>query len=364
MRHTFFVNTPAHAHLYKYPVRRLRDRGHDVQVMAREDGCATELLTHAGVDFEVYGKRRDAPGSLLVDVPVQYARIFRRVRDFSPDLVFGMGAYAAPAGAVSGAPVVAIQDSEPHTLDYTLSRAIVDAFLTPHTFRRDLGTKHYRFHGFKECAYLHPSNFESQVDIRAKLGLRSDEPYVIARFNSWGAYHDIGQSGFGPAQRTELLSALSDHASVVVSDEGGDTDGLPPNVTTFDAHPAYMHDALADASLLVSDTQTMVTEAAMLGTPAIRSNSFVGESDMGNFIELEDRGLIDNTESVEELLDRAETVLTDETVRDDWYRRYERYVPELANLSDLIVDVALSRDPADHLESRRTETVPTAVTIE
>jgi predicted glycosyltransferase len=44
----------------------------------------------------------------------------------------------------------------------------------------------------------------------------------------------------------------------------------------------------------------MTTEAAVLGTPAIRCNSFVGKRDMGNFIELEKKyGLIFNFDSVE-----------------------------------------------------------------
>ena len=35
--------------------------------------------------------------------------------------------------------------------------------------------------------------------------------------------------------------------------------------------------------------QTMATEAAVLGVPAVRCNSFVGKNDMGNFRELEER---------------------------------------------------------------------------
>ena len=41
--------------------------------------------------------------------------------------------------------------------------------------------------------------------------------------------------------------------------------------------------------MVVADTQTIVTEAAVLGTPAIRYNSFAGENDMGNFVELEQK---------------------------------------------------------------------------
>jgi len=40
------------------------------------------------------------------------------------------------------------------------------------------------------------------------------------------------------------------------------------------------------ANVYIGDSQTMATEASVLGTPAIRSNSFAEGSDMSNFREL------------------------------------------------------------------------------
>jgi predicted glycosyltransferase len=362
MRYVFFTTTPAHVHLYKYAVGRLVERGHDVLVLGRDDGCAVDLLDYYELPYELYGKRGQSKRALVSNLPGHYVDIFRRVRSFDPDLVFGMGAYAAPAGLVSRTPVVAIQDSEPHTLDYTLSRAMVTAFLTPYTFRRDLGSKQYRFFGFKESAYLHPDVYRSECDIRAELGLSPDERFVLTRFNSWGAYHDVGRSGFDARQRRELLERLSEYGTVVVSDEGAAGD-LPADARSFDVHPAYVHDALSEASLLVADTQTMVTEAAMLGTPAIRSNSFVGDSDMGNFVELEAKGLVDNVTAFDELLERAETLLTDEAERRAWDERYDSFVGAFVNLTDLVVDVAEGSDPVEQFEERRTDTMSPAVSV-
>jgi predicted glycosyltransferase len=361
MRYLFFANTPAHVHLYKYPVQELQERGHSVVVLGRDDGCAVDLLEYYDLPYELYGKRGQSKRALLATLPKHYANSFRLTRSFDPDLIFGMGAYAAPAGLVSNTPVVAVQDSEPHTLDYTVSRAIVNAFLTPYTFGRDLGAKHYRFLGFKESAYLHPDVYRSECDVRGELGLSEEEPFVLVRFNSWGAYHDVGRSGFDSQQRQELLERLDEHATVIVSDEEGSTVDLPGDARTFDVHPAYVHDALAEASLLVADTQTMVTEAAMLGTPAIRSNSFVGDSDMGNFVELEAAGLVHNTTEFDELLAQANRLLTDEAARRNWNDRHESFVGDLVNLTDLIVDVATASDPVTHLETRQTDTVTSAV---
>jgi len=355
MRVLFFTNTPAHVHLYKHAVRELLDRGHDVLVLGREDGCARDLLEYYDLPYRIYGKRGTTPRDLLAQLPRHYAKIFRLVRSFDPDRIFGMGGYAAPAGLVSDTSVIAIQDSEPHTLDYLMSRPIVDAFLTPYTFGRDLGPKQYRFLGFKETAYLHPDSYEPTTDIRSELGLPDDEPYVLLRFNSWGAYHDVGQSGFDADQRVALVRRLSEEASVVVSAEDGVASALPETATVYDGHPAHMHDAIAEASLLVADTQTMVTEAALLGTPAIRSNSFVGEDDMGNFTALEAAGLIHNVVEFDELLELATEFLVDGERRDSWQRQHAEFVEGLVDLTDLIVDVATVDDPVAALDAKPTQ---------
>src|SRR5690606_32518188 len=49
--------------------------------------------------------------------------------------------------------------------------------------------------------------------------------------------------------------------------------------------PSFIHHALAFANLYVGDSQTMAAEAAVLGTPSIRFNDFVGE--IGYIEELE-----------------------------------------------------------------------------
>jgi hypothetical protein len=105
-----------------------------------------------------------------------------------------------------------------------------------------------------------------------------------------------------------------------------------------------MHDALAEARLLVADTQTMVAEAALLGTPAIRSNSFVGGKDMRNFVELESADLLVNHSSFEAVVDSARRLLTDDDVPTRWEQRARDYLADMVNLTDLLVEVAYNVD--------------------
>lgn len=234
-------------------------------------------------------------------------------------------------------------DSEPASFDHTISTPFARTILTPNTFRKDLGEDHHVFPGLKECAYLHPEVYESNPSVRDRLGLAEDESYAILRLNAFGSQHDVGKQGITSEDQRRIVERLSEDATVLVSDEGGDADleGLPAR--PFDLHPALLHDVLAEADLLVADTQTMVTEAALLGTPAIRSNSFVGEDDMGNFVELENQGLIHNVASADDIIEQATALLEADDTAETWRRRRNGFLADKVNLTDVIVDVATAQ---------------------
>ncbi|OVE85953.1 DUF354 domain-containing protein [Natronolimnobius baerhuensis] len=351
MKYLFFTNTPAHVHLYKHAVERLRDRGHDVLVLARDYTCTTDLLEWYDLPYTVYGSCDTSKGSLLSQLPAHYVRAIASARRFDPDLIFGMGGYAAHTGAVTRTPTVLLIDSEPASFDHTISTPFARTILTPNTFRKDLGEDHHVFPGLKECAYLHPEVYESNPSVRDRLGLAEDESYAILRLNAFGSQHDVGKQGITSEDQRRIVERLSEDATVLVSDEGGDADleGLPAR--PFDLHPALLHDVLAEADLLVADTQTMVTEAALLGTPAIRSNSFVGEDDMGNFVELENQGLIHNVASADDIIEQATALLEADDTAETWRRRRNGFLADKVNLTDVIVDVATAQGYVDGLDS-------------
>ena len=359
MHYLIFTNTPAHVHLYRHAARELENRGHDVLILARDYGCTLDLLEYHDLPYEVYGYCGTSKWSLFSRLPAHYARAIHAARRFDPDLIFGMGGYAAHTGALLRTPVVLLIDSETTGLDHTVSTPFARTVLTPDTFRTELCEDHYVFPGLKECAYLHPDVYERDPSIRDRLGLGPAEPFAIVRLNAFGSHHDVGKGGFTPGRRRELIESLAEYATVFVSDEGGDLsfDDLPAR--PFSLHPAMLHDALAAADLLVADTQTMVTEAALLGTPAVRSNSFVGEDDMGNFLELERDGLIFNEAAFEEAIERACGLLAAEGTDAEWRRRRDAFLADRCNLTDVIVDVATAGgDPNANEKLRRFDLDP------
>ena len=93
------------------------------------------------------------------------------------------------------------------------------------------------------------------------------------------------------------------------------------------------------AQLLVGDSQTMTTEAALLGTPAVRCNSFVGENDMANFIELENKyDLIYSFNDYEKALDKAIYLLQKSDLKEEWVQKRNVMLSDKVDVSSFIVD--------------------------
>ena len=337
-----FTNTPAHVHLYRECIKIVRASGHDVTVFARDDECALALLEYHDIPYRRYGGRDETAIGLIRELPGHAWNIAKIIRDIELDIVLGMGVYSTYAATLAGADAITVMDSEPTALKQRISAPLVEAILTPSTFRRYLGRKHYAFHGFKETAYLHPEVFTPDMTVRDELGIASDEPYSIVRFNAFNGHHDVGKRGFSFEEKREIVLRLAEFGTVFISDEAErmSLDDLP--VRRFDAHPARIHDAIAEAQLLITDTQTMATEAGLIGTPTIRSNSFVGDKDMGNFHALERAGLIYNLTDVVTVLETAESLLDNTKTKRKWAERRTSFLQDKCNLTAVLVEVLLA----------------------
>jgi predicted glycosyltransferase len=103
------------------------------------------------------------------------------------------------------------------------------------------------------------------------LGLTNEEIYSVLRFVSWNASHDRGHAGMPLDRKRDLVALLTQYGKVVISSEAPLPDEFEPHRVSVSAH--RMHDLLAAASLYVGEGATMASEAAILGTPAIYTNS-------------------------------------------------------------------------------------------
>jgi hypothetical protein len=330
------MNTPAQVHLFKNLIAESKKRGHEVLAMARHYGDTLNLVAELGLDAIVFS---DGHGSKLAKIarsPLHLSRMCGILKDYRPDIIVGLGVDSAMASKVVRKSGILFNDSEPTPFQLLMMSATADAIITPSCFRNDLGRNHIRVNTYKELAYLHPNHFTPDESVLDELGLYKGERYAILRFNGFRAVHDIGISGFSLDYKRRLAEAMSQRMKVFISSETelpADLQKYVPNLPK-----ARIHDLVAYATLVVADTQTIVTEAAVLGTPAVRYNGFVGANDMGNFIELEKRyGLVFSLNEPESALSKALELCAITDLKSIWMRKRKSLLEEKIDLTEYLM---------------------------
>lgn len=209
--------------------------------------------------------------------------LMQLIREFKPDVVTEIGGlFIAPVCKLLGKPSIAFTDSEPVPLDKYLTYPFATLICTPNCFMRDLGSRHLRYAGYHELAYLHPAYFEPDPTVLDELGVAPDEPFIVLRFVAWKATHDVGQHGFSLEVKRNVVQTLEKYGRVFITSESPLPEEFEPYRIAIPPH--RIHDALYYARLFMGDGATMATEAGILGTPAVRASSMA--LNMGNFIEL------------------------------------------------------------------------------
>jgi predicted glycosyltransferase len=320
LRIAFFINTPAHVHLYKNVIKSLELSGHQAIILARNYGDTVNLLDEMGFEYFVYANVPDSKYGKILALPFNVLTAYNFLRKKKPDLLVGMGVYSAYTSQLLHKKCIIFNDSEPTPFQFMLFKPFVDVILTPSSFTVDLGPKHIKFNSFKEIAYLHKNYFTPDSKIYDFLGISQDEDYVLLRFNAFDAVHDFGINGFSIEQKRLLVKELSKYARVFISSELKLPDDF--NKYLLKIPKSRIHDILYYAKLVIADTQTITTESAVLGTPVIRFNSFVGKKDMGNFIELENKyNLIFSFNDPEKAITKAVELIQEPDLKSKWKER-------------------------------------------
>jgi predicted glycosyltransferase len=100
------------------------------------------------------------------------------------------------------------------------------------------------------------------------------KPYYLIRVSGKEAHHDPGISGLNYTLISKITRILETKGDVYISSENTLNDQLEPYL--LKTNPTAMQQILYGAEMLISDSQSMSMEAAMLGVPSIRYSDFAG----------------------------------------------------------------------------------------
>ena len=209
--------------------------------------------------------------------------LHRVAKRFAPDVIVACNSpCGAHVGRMLGRPSVVFEDTEINRRAHFLYYPFVTEVHSPRAYRSSLGAKHHFYAGYHALSHLHPSRFSADAGVARRLGLPSR--FVFVRFVAWAADHDRGARRMSASQRVDLVRGLESLGRVVVSSEGELPEAIADQALDREHFsPEDIHHVLASASLVVGESATMSTEAAVLGTPSI-------------YIDAEGRGFTDDIE--------------------------------------------------------------------
>ena len=295
----FDVGHPAQVHNFKNIYWDLEKKGWEGLFVTKDKEICVELLEKYNLPFIVLSKTKKGILKKILFLIRDIFRFSSIVKEFRPNIIINrMSIHSLIVSKILKINQISLADTE-KSLNFTL---LSDTILTATSFEKDFGDKHLRYKANIELFYLHPNWFKPNNSIYELLNIDKKTRYVIVRFVSWDAHHDVGQKGFSYEQKVELVKKLSQKVKVFISSEIE----LPPELDKYQITIPIerIHDALYFASLYIGEGATMASESAMLGTPAIYVNSLNGA---GIFKELEKEGLFyiitDGKEAISKAID-------------------------------------------------------------
>lgn len=336
MRVLVDVTHPAHVHLFRPAIEALQARDHQVHVASRSKDVTVALLDGYGIDHTVISRKQDGRFGAPKEWMGRELRLLRLARRVDPDVVLSqMNPAAAHVATLLSVPNIVFHDTEIAGFVERVTTPFSTYVCTPSEYDDDLGDNHLRYEGFHELAYLHPARFDADPTPLHEAGIDPDARFTILRLVGMDAYHDAGHTGFSPETIHALVDGLSTHGDVYISSETP----LPVDLTQY-ANPIPVHEfhhLLAFANLYVGDSGTMATEAAILGTPAVRFNPL--DRELGNFETLADYGLLISSMDEQTVADTALRLVADANASTRWRQRRRALLAEKIDLTAFIVEL-------------------------
>ncbi len=272
------TNSP-HVLVMRPVIARLRERGHDVRVTARDFAQTLELCDRLGVEHTAIGRHRGeraaAKAAGLLSRSAALVRWARRQGRF--DIALGHGSNdVTVAAALLRVPSSTMFDYEwatvQHTINCRLAAAVVvpDA-IPPERLRRYGALGKLRpYEGLKEEYYL--SDFEPDPAVLDELRLDPSRPIVVVRTPPEVSLdHRFHSDLFGAVLERLSRAALDEGVQPVVrprvDSQRLELASLPG--LSIPAHAIDAQSLISYAALTISAGGTMNREAVALGTPVL-----------------------------------------------------------------------------------------------
>ncbi len=322
------IGHPAHVHYFRNLVKEMIGL-HNIVITTKDIGRAKRLLDYYGLKYIVIGKKGYGIVSKVTKQIDFTSRLIKIIKKNNIDLAIGVSITITHAAKLCGIPSIYFDDDDLKASPLTAisGTPFASTILSPDPLMYEKTKNAIYYPGLHELAYLHPKQFKADNGVPQKYGISENEDYFILRFNAFNAHHDIKEGGMSIGQKQELVKLLGSKGKVFITTEAD----IDPEFEQYKLPipPHEIHDFLYFAKMFVSDSQTMTSEAAVLGVPSFRCNSFAGRLSV---IEEEEKkyGLTFGflPRQFDWMLARIESLLDEPYLKRTWARKRERMIQD------------------------------------
>jgi predicted glycosyltransferase len=319
----------------------LKQHEHTVHFSVRDIPVAKRLMEYYGMTPWVdLGDKKDTLTGKAKTVLKQDLQLLRYVRNNHIDLGLSSGIVLSHVSKLTSMKAFVFDDdddaAEPLLVKY--GHPLSDVVFTPDCIRRKTPHAVY-YHGTHELAYLHPKRFLPDPAVLQQAGIQESERFFVMRFVAMKGHHDVGQQGLTLDQKEALVNLLKPHGRVIITSERA----IEPEFEQYrlPVPPEDIHSLMAYSSMFVGDSQTMTSEAAVLGVPALKCNTFAGRLSVPNMLE-QQYGLChaytpeqfgDMYSNIEQLLAKDPTEL-----KTEWQAKRQKMLSEMIDPTEFFVN--------------------------
>jgi uncharacterized protein len=340
-RFLFYLVHPAKFQFHKVQINELKERGHQVDILINTKDILEDLVLEEGWEYtNIFpnGRRIKGIHAILsggICFPWAIYRLWKYTKGKKYDLFIGDA--LGYIGRIKGIPTLYPTDDVLAAVPQQRIMFIPANYIIAPNIT-DIGSYENRkiaYNGYKALAHLHPNHFHPNKSFLFPE-LQNGEPYFLIRCTGFMAIHDLNKSGISDDILNSLVDILQPHGRVFISSERK----LPKNLEklTLNIRKNDMTHYIAFAKIFISDSTTMSTEAAVLGTPSVELDEYFYEIEQ--MLELERKyGLINcfRTNQSEAFLDKIQELVNTDNLQQVYNERRSIYINETIDVSAFLI---------------------------
>lgn len=334
MRLIIYCAHPAQYHFFKNILKKLSNQNHTIKLLIKTKDVLEDLLGKDGLEYiNILPEGRTSSHSgIFYGLLKRDVRLFKIASEFKPDMMLGSDPSLAHIGKLLNIPVLTTLEDDYQVIPKlsNLTYPFTSYIIAPASC--DCGKWNYKkisYAGYMKLAYLHPAYFTMPKN-------DNDKKLFLIRTTKLDAHHDFGVNGFTKEILTNIIHKLEKFGEVRLLSEGQTDSAFIKYLLKI--NPNEIHNYLAQVYLLVSDSQSMSMEAAMLGVPSIRFSDFAGR--IGVLEELEKKYKLTfgiRPDDKTKLFEKLDELLNMSNLRESFELRRQQMLKDKINVTEFFV---------------------------